>query len=202
MRIVLSLLSLLMIFPLAGEEVTLSLEGNDSNKQEIVDSAEVQTCIYHSYEQGLQASRNEGKPLVIVLFSNPGSDTNTSCIELHQVCDEVMSVFSESIFSDLANFVVLIPSGINPLVYPPVQDPILGEIKKFKLTFQEETFPEGLVVAVVCVTPEGSGEILEVSLVPLAIDEEVVSCPSSLEDKQLTSDNHEISTKIKDPSEA
>ncbi|AAD19083.1 hypothetical protein CpB0980 [Chlamydia pneumoniae TW-183] len=172
MRIALSLLSLLMIFPIFGEESRPGSEDGNSNTQEIVGSQDTQVCLYHSYEQGLQASRIEGKPLVIVVLCNSGDDGQACTIGLSETCEEVLSVLSGSIFSELANFVVLVPSGVNPLIYPPIEDPILAEIVKFKELFKDESFPTGLSIIVVGVTPEGPGDIIEVSPVSLTVEEE------------------------------
>ncbi|WP_100934189.1 hypothetical protein [Candidatus Chlamydia corallus] len=172
MRTALSLLSLLMIFPLFGEESSPSPKNDDNNQQEIVEVQDIQ--VYRSYLQALQASRNEKKPLVIVVLYNPDNNFDPeSCVELNQACNGVISVFSESIFSEVANFVLLAPSGGVPLIYPPVRDLMLDEIEAFKKLFEEESFPEGLSVVVICVTKEGPGNIIEVSPVPLTADEEV-----------------------------
>ncbi|QXE26826.1 hypothetical protein [Chlamydia buteonis] len=129
MHILLSILSLLLVLPAIGGETTTSLK-DEENDQQVEDISIKHPSIFHSYPDCLQSTRQKGLSTLIVLYS----DENT--VAFQQLFSMAINM-EESVLSKYANFTVLSPTGINLLIYPPVPDPMLAEIARFK-----ELFPE------------------------------------------------------------
>lgn len=100
----------------------------------------VQTCenkianqVFFSYAQALQATRDQGKSCLFVLFDPEPTHPST-------FSDFV--AYAEEWSTLGSNVVVLCPTGICILIYPPKPDPMIAEIKAFQEALAYEELPK------------------------------------------------------------
>lgn len=120
MRILFTILSLLFILPV--ETNLFCCMANEENQEP--------EYIFYRYGDCIEATRQNGKSTVLVLYSDPYTP------EFKELQDIAYSM-GDSVLHKYANFLVLSPQGFTILIYPPVPDPMLKEIAEFQKHFPE-----------------------------------------------------------------
>ncbi|BAE80961.1 conserved hypothetical protein [Chlamydia felis Fe/C-56] len=161
MHVLLSILTLLLALPAIGRETSTSLKEEESDQQ-VEDISMQHPSIFYSYNDCLMSVRQEGKNTLIVLYS----DENT--IAFHPLYAMAIDM-EESVLNKYAKFVVLSPTGINLLIYPPVPDPMLAEIAEFQKRFPEVAHLQGTYLMTVSVT-DSEDKIMDIMPIEVPLE--------------------------------
>ncbi|SYX09287.1 hypothetical protein C834K_0848 [Chlamydia poikilotherma] len=162
MHIFLSILSLLLALPAIGGETSTSLKEED---QQVEDLSVKHPSIFYSYTDCLVSIRQDGKNTMIVLYS----DEKTIAFQpLYSIAINM----EESVLNKYAKFVVLSPTGINLLVYPPVPDPMLAKIAEFKKQFPEVQPLEGTYLVTISVT-DNDEKIMDIAPIEVPLENSI-----------------------------
>ncbi|WP_375793938.1 hypothetical protein O1W69_02500 [Chlamydia sp. 12-01] len=164
MHILLSIFALLLALPAIGGETSTSLKDEESDQQ-IEDLSRKHPSIFYSYNDGLVGVRQEGRNTMIVLYSD--EDT----IAFQSLYTMAISM-EESVLSKYAKFVVLSPTGINLLIYPPVPDPMLAEIAVFKKEFPEVKHLKGTYLITISVT-NNDEKIMDIAPIDVPLENSI-----------------------------
>ncbi|MBQ8498560.1 hypothetical protein [Chlamydia sp.] len=160
MRFLLALFSLVLVLP-----ATEAFSKEDKQCQQEVEEDLQETSVFYSYEQALQDARERDKLTLVILLDC----SNTISFE---ALFDIASSMEDSLLSAFANFVVLAQSGTVPLIYPPVQDPMIAEIEAFLSKFPDNEFPKQPVIVTIAVG-DSSAEVMDVTLIPQTTSETV-----------------------------
>ncbi|AEP35689.1 hypothetical protein [Chlamydia trachomatis] len=155
MRFLLALFSLIPVLP-ATE--AFSTEDKQCQQEAEEDCSQVaDTCVFYSYAEGLEHARDEGKLTLVVLLDTSGYSFETLADAAHAMESSLLSTF--------ADFVVLSRREAVPLIYPPVPDPMVGEIALFLEAFSDQTFPSQPVIVTLAIGAS-SAEIMDITEIP------------------------------------
>ncbi|WP_213357462.1 hypothetical protein [Chlamydiifrater phoenicopteri] len=130
------------------------------------------TSIFLSYESGLSNARENNKPLIVVLFSKEPSTIFSPFFSGN-------ISFGESVDS-LLNIVVLQPSLISPLIYPPKIDPMIFRIADFQRKFADAC--DFLETSYIFVVDSESEDLLFQMAIPSSLSEDELSVLDLLKD--------------------
>ncbi|MEF9496993.1 hypothetical protein [Chlamydia sp. 04-14] len=164
MHILLSIISLLLALPAIGGETSTSLKEEESDQQ-IEDLSMKHPSIFYSYNDCLMSIRQSGQNTMIVLYS----DENT--IAFQELYAMAISM-EESVLNKYAKFVVLSPTGINLLIYPPVPDPMLAEIAAFIKEFPGVEDHKGTYLITISVT-DNDAKIMDIAPIDLPLENSI-----------------------------
>lgn len=161
MRFLLALFSLILVLP-ATEAFSQEDKPHQQEAEEDLCGQRKDTCVFYSYEKALQHAREHDKLTLVVLL-----DRSEGCS--FEPLFDVATSMEDSLLAAFANFVVLAKSGAVPLIYPPVQDPMIGEIDAFLAAFPDQEFPEQPAIITIAVG-DSSVEIMDITLIPQTIE--------------------------------
>lgn len=122
--------------------------GSESAVTYTYDHQAVKDCLFFSYQQAIQATREQGKPYLFVILNQDPEHPSVFPDLLEQ---------AEQWAALQSNVLLLCPTGINLLIYPPRPDPMIAEIQTFKDAFPESDFPSSgswVVTINTCYTEE------------------------------------------------
>ncbi|AAF39051.1 hypothetical protein C6H88_00930 [Chlamydia muridarum str. Nigg] len=157
MRFLLALFSLILVLPtteaFSQEERQCPQEVEEDSRGKGKD-----TCVFYSYEQALRHAREHDKLTLVVLLDRSEGFS-------FELLYEVASSMEDSLLAEFADFVVLARTGVVPLIYPPIQDPMIGEITAFLAAFPDQEFPEQPAIITIAVG-DTSAEIMDITLIP------------------------------------
>ncbi|AHK63456.1 hypothetical protein BOKEGFJH_00582 [Chlamydia avium] len=103
--------------------------------------------IFYRYLDCVEATRNEKKSTILVLYS----DANTIAFSDLQ---NLAYSMGETALRNYVNFLVLSPQGIGPLIYPPIPEPMLEEINTLQQHFPEIASLQGTFLITLSVSQD------------------------------------------------